>query len=66
MRYVRKYFDTTDPLPRTIFAVVLLVRFAEVSLGLWKGFIRDWYTNRYHQDKKIELAPPSAAMKKVA
>ena len=47
LRYIRPFFDTTDPLPSNLFAIVTLVRGVELSLGLWKGFIRDWYNKKY-------------------
>jgi hypothetical protein len=45
MRYIRPYFYSKEPLPR-ISTIFLILRLSFIILGLWKGWVRDWYNNK--------------------
>jgi hypothetical protein len=68
LRYIRPYFDAKDPLPTNIWIIVIMFRVATISLGLWKGCIRDWYNKRYHSPESVEPSPEvnGSTIKKVA
>jgi hypothetical protein len=58
LRNTRSFFDTKEELPYPLGAIVLIFRVLVFSLFAWKGWIRDWYNERYHKPSKgIDEAP---------
>jgi hypothetical protein len=49
LRNIRTYFDTEDELPYPLGTVVRIFRVLLFSLFIWKGWIRDWYNERYRE-----------------
>ena len=62
LRYIRPWFDTRDPLSTNLLSICQVARFSMFGLGLWKGFIRDWYTVNNRKNEPSS-APTNGATK---
>lgn len=52
MRAIRPYFDSKEPLSRQVQLICLVLRLSMFGLGLWKGWVSDWWYNKNSSPKK--------------